>query len=86
MKNIHDENTTFLLRKTDLAWEEISYKQTLSNADAISSYFVEMGIKKGDRLALLIENSPEYIYYDQGLQQIGAVNFSIFPTLVESEV
>jgi long-chain acyl-CoA synthetase len=86
VKNIHDENTTFLLRKTDLAWEEISFKQTLSNADAISSYFVEMGIKKGDRLALLIENSPEYIYYDQGLQQIGAVNVSIFPTLVESEV
>ncbi len=86
VKNIHDENTTFLLRKVGSEWEEISYKQTLSNADAVSSYFLEMGIAKGDRLALLIENSPEYIFYDQGLQQIGAVNVSIFPTLVESEV
>ncbi|HCN85139.1 MAG TPA: long-chain fatty acid--CoA ligase, partial [Sphingobacteriaceae bacterium] len=86
VKNIHDENSTFLLRKVDFIWEEISYKQTLANADAVSSYFLEMGIAKGDRLALLIENSPEYIYYDQGLQQIGAVNVSIFPTLVESEI
>ncbi len=83
---IHDENSTFLLHKVKNNWEEISYKQVLHQADAISSYFLEMGIKKGDRLALIIENCPEYVYYDQGLQQIGAVNVSIYPTLSEHEV
>lgn len=85
-KHVHSENRTFLYHKTQAAWEEISYKEVLHKADAISSYFIDLGIKKGDRLALIIENSPEYVYYDQGLQQLGAVNVSVYPTLTESEV
>ena len=84
--NIHSENTTFLMHKRDGKWDEISYKQTLDTADAISSYFLEIGIKKGDRIGFVLENSPEYIFYDQGLQQIGAINVSIYPTLSESEI
>jgi len=83
---IHPENNTFLLQKVKDNWEEISYKEVLHKADAVSAYFLEMGIQKGDRCALMIENSPEYVYYDQGLQQVGAVNVSIYPTLSESEV
>ena len=83
---VHDENTTFLLHKVKENWVEISYKHVLDNADAISSYFLEMGISKGDRLALIIENSVDWIFYDQGLQQIGGVNVSIYPTLSETEI
>lgn len=86
VSNVHDEGRTFLKQKVKDRWEEISYKQVLDTADAISSYFLELGICKGDRIGLLIENSPEYIYYDQGLQQIGAVNVSIYPTLSENEI
>lgn len=84
--NVHPENHTFLLHKVGDSWKELSYKETLDNADAISSYFLDMGIQKGDRLGLILENSPAYIFYDQGLQQIGAVNVSIYPTLTESEI
>lgn len=86
VSSVHDENTTFLLHKTHEKWSEISYKQVLHKADAISSYFLEMGIQKGDRLGLIIENSVEWVYYDQGIQQIGGVNVSIYPTLSEQEI
>jgi long-chain acyl-CoA synthetase len=65
---------------------EISYKQALEKIDAISAWFLEIGILKGDRLALILENGPDYIYYDQALQQIGAINTSIYPTLTETEI
>ena len=84
--NIHPENHAFLSHKVGNVWQEISYKETLDNADAISSYFISMGIQKGDRLGFVIENSPAYIFYDQGLQQIGGVNVSIYPTLSEHEM
>lgn len=83
---VHDENTTFLLHKVKESWVELSYKHVLDTADAISSYFLEMGINNGDRLALIIENSVDWVYYDQGLQQIGGVNVSIYPTLSETEI
>ncbi|MBM3401468.1 MAG: long-chain fatty acid--CoA ligase [Bacteroidetes bacterium] len=83
---VHDENTTFLMHKLKESWVEVTYKQVLDTADAISAYFLEMGILKGDRLALIIENSVDWVYYDQGVQQIGAVNVSVYPTLSESEI
>ena len=83
---VHDENTCFLLHKVKEDWVEVSYKQVLDTADAISGYFLEMGIIKGDRLALIIDNSVDWVYYDQGIQQIGGVNVSIYPTLTEAEI
>jgi long-chain acyl-CoA synthetase len=84
--NIHPETRTFMIHKVKDEWVEISYKQALERIDAISAWFLEIGIKKGDRLALIIENGPDYVYYDQALQQIGAVNTSIYPTLTEAEI
>lgn len=84
--NIHKSEETFLINKKSTDWEEISYGTTLDRADAVSSFFLDKGVKKGDRLGLMIENSPEYVYYDQGIQQIGAINVSIYPTLSEHEV
>lgn len=86
VQTIHSQDDTFLIRKIKENWEEISFKETLENADAISAYLLEIGITKGDRIAFIIENCPEYVYYDQGLQQIGAINTSIYPTLSEAEI
>ncbi len=86
VKNIHPEDRTFLMAKSKSDWESYSYKQTLDNADAISAWFLSIGIQKGDRLGFTIENSPEYVFYDQALQQIGGINVSIYPTLSEAEV
>lgn len=85
VKNIHSEDHTFLLEKTGQDWAEISYKAAYKNINAVSAYLISIGIQKGDRVALLIENSPTYLYFDQGLQQIGAVNVSIYPTLPEND-
>src|ERR1700744_3599724 len=86
VKNIHPLSHTFMSHKVDDTWVDISYSEALEKIDAISAWFLELGIKKGDRLALIIENGPDYVYYDQALQQIGAVNTSIYPTLSEAEI
>ncbi len=86
VKHVHSEDHTFLIDKVNDTWVEISYKEVLAKADAISSYFLSIGIDKGDRLAFIIENSPEYVYYDQALQQIGGINTCIYPTLSEAEI
>lgn len=86
VKNIHSEDHIFMTHKVDDTWLEISYKQAIEKIDAISSWLLDIGIKKGDRLSLIIENGPDYIYYDQALQQIGAINTSIYPTLTETEI
>ncbi|MEO6522116.1 MAG: long-chain fatty acid--CoA ligase [Mucilaginibacter sp.] len=84
--NIHPETNTFLIHKVGNDWVEITYREALDKIDAVSAYFLDIGIQKGDRLALIIDNGPDYVYYDQALQQIGAVNTSIYPTLSEADI
>jgi long-chain acyl-CoA synthetase len=86
VENIHKPEETFLIHKKNNEWENISFKQTLDKADAVAAFFLSKGIAKGDRMGLMIENGPDYVYYDQGIQQIGAINVSIYPTLSEQEV
>jgi len=86
LANVHPDSHTFLMHKVKDTWVEITYRQALEKIDAISAWFLHMGVQKGDRLSLIIENGPDYVYYDQALQQIGAVNTSIYPTLSESEI
>ena len=86
VKNIHPDTHPFLSHKVDENWVDITYAEALEKIDAISAWFLSIGIKKGDRLAIIMDNSPDYILYDQALQQIGGVNTSIYPTLSETEV
>lgn len=86
VENIHSPEQTFLIHKKSTDWENISFKETLDRADAIAAFFLTKDIKSGDRMGLMIENCPDYIFYDQGIQQIGAINVSIYPTLSEHEV
>lgn len=85
LENIHPDSNTFLIDFQNNHWEQISYKTALISIDAVSSYLLSIGLKKGDRAALLLENSPDYVYFDQGLQQLGGINVSIYPTLPESD-
>jgi long-chain acyl-CoA synthetase len=83
--HLHPDTHTFLTHKVKDTWVDISYREAIEKIDAISAWLLNMGIVKGDRLGLVIENGPDYIYYDQALQQIGAINTSIYPTLTEAE-
>ena len=84
--NIKTPQSTFLLVKSNAGYEPITYAQTFEELNAISAFLLNKGYKKGDNAALIIENCPEYIAFDQGLMQLGMVNVSIYPTLSESEI
>src|SRR3569833_215266 len=86
IKTYHPDTHTFMTHKIGDQWVDISYRDTIEKADAISAWFLGIGIQKGDRLALIIENGPDFVYYDQALQQIGAINTSIYPTLSEAGI
>lgn len=76
----------YMYEKVGNEYKAITYGETFEKLNAISAYLYDLGLRKGDRAALILENCPEFIYFDQGLQQIGAVNASIYPTLSEGEI
>lgn len=86
VKEIHPDTHPFLLHKVGENWTEITYGDALKTIDAISAWLLNIGVKKGNRLVIIVENGPDYIYFDQALQQIGAVNTSVSPLLDETDI
>lgn len=53
--------------------QEVSYEEFDRNINRAANAFLDLGIKKGDRICFFLPNSPEFIYGWLGLSKIGAV-------------
>lgn len=81
----HHLESPFLHRKVHGEYQPISYGTALEKINAISIYLMSLGWSKGDKLAMILENCPEYIYWDQAMLKLGLVNVAIYPTLSPEE-
>jgi long-chain acyl-CoA synthetase len=55
-------------------------------SDACGSAFVALGIKRGDRVALLLPNCPQFLIAQYGAWKIGAIVTPLNPIYTESEL
>lgn len=63
-------------------WEAISTEEYIEKANQISRALLDMGIKKGDKIALITSsNRTEWNIMDIGILQLGAVTVPIYPTI-----
>jgi len=84
--SLRNPEAGFLRYKKDGSYHDITFQEALEKIDAIAGSLYEMGLRKGDCIAFILENGPEYIYFDQACMKLGLVNASIYPTLSEKEI
>ncbi|MDQ2939330.1 MAG: long-chain fatty acid--CoA ligase [Actinomycetota bacterium] len=58
----------------------ISWNDLRRRVDAIAGGLAGLGVGKGDTVAMMLNNRPEFIPCDLGAVALGAVPFSIYPT------
>lgn len=83
--HIHTPDTVYLSRKESGKWIDYTYRDLLAYIDCLTGWLMSRGLQKGDRVALILENSPEFYCIDQSLQKLGIINVSIYPTLTADE-
>jgi long-chain acyl-CoA synthetase len=67
-------------------WIYFSTSEIIDLANQLSSGLLSMGVKKGDKIALATyQNRPEWTIADLAIQQIGAINVPVYPTISSSE-
>lgn len=71
---------TALLYKKEGAYFPITYKELLNNVKILASAFQKLGLGKGDRVAILSENRPEWVIADLAAMSIGAVTVPLHAT------
>jgi long-chain acyl-CoA synthetase len=71
--------------KQDNNWIKYSSEDALNNINWVSYGLLSMGFKKGDKIATITGNKPEWNFADMGLAQAGMIHVPIYPTIGTDE-
>src|ERR1043166_5151405 len=72
--------------KRDGTWHSISAVDMLGRAKNIALGLYSLGVREGDRVAIVSESCAEWVLADQGCLFVGAVTVPIYPTLTPPQV
>ena len=86
--DVVDETTRMRPNHTALIFkgERISYGELAWRSDALAAALVKQGVKKGDRVAILMPNCPQYVIAEFAIWKAGGIVASINPLYTEREL
>jgi long-chain acyl-CoA synthetase len=67
-------------------WIELSYSELADRVQDLSVGLLELGLKRGDRVAILSENRPEWAIADYACLTARCTDVPIYPTLPEKQL
>lgn len=71
--------------KKDGTWYTYSTEEYNLKSHQFAMGLMAMGLKKGDKVATVTNNRPEWNFADLGIAMIGAVHVPVYPTIGEDE-
>lgn len=84
-KEQYGEDHPAFAKKKNGKWNFVTVKEYIDLSNAVSAALLKLGFKKGDKIALVSSNRPEWNIIDMGANQIGCVLVPIYPTISEGE-
>jgi len=61
--------------------EKLSYKEILEKSQVVATHLKKIGIKKGDRVGLILPTGSHFYFAFFGVQLLGGVPFALFPPM-----
>jgi long-chain acyl-CoA synthetase len=65
---------------------KLTYDEFVRKSDALAAGLVVLGVKKGDRVAMLLPNSPQMVLGFHGIWKAGAIAVPVNPLYTEHEL
>ena len=84
-KELFSHKTDALAGKQNGEWIRYSAKEYIQNANWVSYGLLALGFKKGDKIATISNNRPEWNFMDLGMARIGIIHVPIYPTIGSEE-
>lgn len=72
--------------KSDGAYRPIRYPEMKVCVEECAAGLIAKGVSRGDRVAIVSENRPEWMIVDFALMHLGAVTVPIFPALTAAQM
>ncbi|MCZ8124159.1 MAG: long-chain fatty acid--CoA ligase [Magnetospirillum sp.] len=73
-------NQPFLWAKRDGEWRALTWAETERQVRALACALTALGVARGDRVALIAENRPEWVIADLAIMAAGAVSVPTYTT------
>lgn len=75
-----------LMYKSEGAYRGLSYREVNAMVEEVTLGLSELGIVRGDTVALISENRPEWVIADMSIIHLGAVNVPVYPTMTPKQI
>ena len=87
LKQVEAQGSRVALRKKDYGiWNPITWKEYGRLVEEVAAGMIKMGIKKGDKVAILGDNRPEWMICHLAIMSIGCATCGIYPTNASAQV
>ena len=67
------------------SWVSVSSQEFIVKSKQFSTGLLKLGIKKGDRIAIISNNRTEWHLTDLAAQQLGIINVPVYPNITEDD-
>ena len=74
-----------LAGKEDGVWRTYSAEEYVNITDSVGYGLLNLGIERGDKVAIVSPNRPEWNLADMGINKIGAINVPIYPNITTAD-
>lgn len=81
----YPEQEVALARKENGSWKKYSVQEYIEITNYLSYAFIELGIKKDDKVAIISGNRPEWNMLDMAIMQLGAITVPVYPTISKED-
>ncbi|MBK7257128.1 MAG: AMP-binding protein [Ignavibacteriae bacterium] len=72
--------------KSEGSYKGISYSDLHARVETFANGLAALGVERGDRVAIVSENRPEWIIADQAIVALGAVDVPLYPTMTSKQI
>lgn len=81
-----DIERSLMMRKVGDKYKGISYKEFGEQTENFAAGLASLGVKKGDKIAIISENRPEWVYSDMAILSVGAIDVPLYPSLTSDSI
>ena len=75
-----------LAAKENGVWRKYGTQEFIDTTNYLSYAFIDLNIKKGDKIGLISNNRPEWLFVDFACSQTGAINTPLYPTISDNDL
>lgn len=75
-----------LCGKVDKQWKKYNSSDLINYTHLVSYGLLSLGLNEGDKVAIISNNRPEWVFADYGCQQLNIATVPVFPTCSNNDI